>query len=63
MSKWPGCPVTACKNDLCHTECQKKRQREIEEARDEGIRQAIIRGGGYDGEDPRNPLPSYGRPL
>lgn len=22
MSKWPGCPTVACKNDLCHTECQ-----------------------------------------
>lgn len=22
MSKWPGCPVVACKNDLCHEECQ-----------------------------------------
>ena len=22
MSKWPGCPVVACKNDLCDEGCQ-----------------------------------------
>lgn len=22
MSKWPGCPVIACKNDLCYTGCR-----------------------------------------
>lgn len=22
MSKWPGCPVIACKNDLCALGCQ-----------------------------------------
>lgn len=22
MSKWDGCPIIACKNDLCHTGCQ-----------------------------------------
>lgn len=22
MSKWAGCPIIACKNDLCHDGCQ-----------------------------------------
>ncbi len=26
MSKWIGCPVVACKNDLCHTECRVLKQ-------------------------------------
>lgn len=30
MSKWDGCPVISCKNDLCDRECQhQKRQKEL----------------------------------
>lgn len=30
MSKWDGCPVIACKNDLCDRECQHHvRQKEM----------------------------------
>lgn len=33
MSKWPDCPIVACKNDLCHTECQAlKYQKDMTEA-------------------------------
>lgn len=33
MSKWEGCPVIACKNDLCDLECQAlKRQKEMADA-------------------------------
>lgn len=30
MSKWNGCPVVACKNDLCHSECQHLKRAESE---------------------------------
>ena len=30
MSQWDGCPIIACKNELCYLECQhKKRQKEL----------------------------------
>lgn len=30
MSKWPGCPTIACKNDLCDKTCQRIKVGEYE---------------------------------
>jgi hypothetical protein len=31
MSKWDGCPIIACKNDLCHDGCQVLKNRIVTE--------------------------------